>query len=84
MCHTIWSELRNFTNMTLCDDCHYVILPTPGVPPATALQESRPGRYIIGDQLTHADVRVFCNLSGLQSGLFDGELTAHKQRLRSG
>jgi len=40
---------------------------------ACALQESRPGKYLASDQLTHGDLAVFCQLSTLQSGWLDGE-----------
>lgn len=37
------------------------------------LQEDRPGKYLTGDELSHGDLAVFCNLSTLQSGWLDGE-----------
>lgn len=36
------------------------------------LVESRPGKYLASDQLTHGDLAVFCQLSTLQSGWLDG------------
>jgi len=40
---------------------------------ACALQESRPGKYLAGDQLTHGDLAVFVRLSTLQSGWLEGK-----------
>lgn len=37
------------------------------------VQESRPGKFMTGDKLTHGDLAVFCQLSVLQSGWLDGE-----------
>lgn len=36
------------------------------------LLESRAGKFIIGDQLTHGDLQVFCHLGLLNSGWFEG------------
>jgi hypothetical protein len=36
-------------------------------------QESRPGKYLSGDKLSHADLAVFCQLSALHCGWLDGE-----------
>jgi glutathione S-transferase len=36
------------------------------------LVENRPGKYIAGDELTHGDLAIFCNLSTLRSGWLDG------------
>lgn len=36
------------------------------------LVESKSGAYLAGDQITHGDLAVFCNLSTLQSGWLDG------------
>jgi hypothetical protein len=36
------------------------------------LQEGRAGKYLTGDELSHGDLAVFCNLSTLQSGWLDG------------
>lgn len=38
------------------------------------LQESRPGKYLSGDQLTYADLATFTQLSTLRSGWLEGEL----------
>lgn len=36
------------------------------------LLEARPGKFLTGDKLTHADIAVFCQMSTLQSGWLDG------------
>jgi glutathione S-transferase len=36
------------------------------------LQEGRAGKFLTGDELSHGDLAVFCNLSTLQSGWLDG------------
>lgn len=41
----------------LCDGC---------------LQEGRAGKFLTGDELSHGDLAVFCNLSTLKSGWLDG------------
>ena len=41
-------------------------------PTTHCTQEGRPGKFLTGDALTHADLAVFCNLSTLQSGWLDG------------
>lgn len=41
--------------------------------PLSCLQESRPGKFLAGDKVTHGDLAVFCNLSVLQSGWMDGK-----------
>lgn len=38
----------------------------------TKLVESRPGKYLTGDKLTHGDIAVFCQLSMMQCGWLDG------------
>jgi glutathione S-transferase len=38
----------------------------------TKLVESRPGKYLAGDKLSHADLAVFCQLSALHCGWLDG------------
>jgi hypothetical protein len=37
------------------------------------VKESRPGKYLAGDKLSHADLAVFCQLSALHCGWLDGE-----------
>jgi glutathione S-transferase len=37
------------------------------------MQEGKPGKYLTGDELSHGDLAVFCQLSVLQSGWLDGE-----------
>ncbi len=37
------------------------------------VQESRPGKYLSGDKLTHGDLMAFSYVSVLQSGWLGGE-----------
>lgn len=40
--------------------------------PCAPVQESRAGKFIVGDQLTHGDLQVFFHLGLLNSGWIDG------------
>jgi len=40
------------------------------------MQEGKPGKYLTGDELSHGDLAVFCQLSVLQSGWLDGEISS--------
>lgn len=40
------------------------------------VQESRPGKSLAGDKLSHADLAVFCQMSALQCGWLDGKTCA--------
>jgi hypothetical protein len=38
-----------------------------------SMQEAREGQFITGDQMTHGDLAVFCQLGWLASGWIKGE-----------